>query len=208
MFFDRRGANTLPVQGWFVRFGRFDHARTRLGAAAEAEPDLAAAYESLGFLAANEGNSEQVRSFLERAVTKGSDDPMVHFHYAQSLLASYSGTVRDIPDDVRTKAKASLRKTLDASPSHVDAARLYGFLCLFGENELEEGVAVVTKALEAHHGHAQLRFILGQLYAREGNYGPARSIFENLLARKISPELVAQVRLQLDWVVSKTNGRH
>jgi tetratricopeptide (TPR) repeat protein len=189
-----------------IAMGRFDDARARLSAAAEADPDLASPYEGLGFLSAIEGSADKARSFLERAVQNGSDDPVVHFHYAQSLLAPYGGTVHEIPEEVRSAAKASLRKTLDVSPTHVDAARLYGFLCLFGAGELEEGTAVVSKALEAHRGQPRLLFILGQLYARQGSYSPARTIFESLLARKISPELVAQVRLQLDWVVAKEKG--
>jgi tetratricopeptide (TPR) repeat protein len=189
-----------------IAMGRLDDARTRLGAAAEADPDLAAAYEGLGFLSAIQGQSDEERSFLERAVTRSSVDPMVHFHYAQSLLAPYGGTVQEIPEEVRSTAKASLRRTLEVSPAHVDAARLYGFLCLFGDGELQEGVDVVGKALEAHRGNTYLLFILGQLYARQGNYGPAHTIFENLLKRKIGPELVAQVRHQLDWVVSKEGG--
>jgi tetratricopeptide (TPR) repeat protein len=200
------GAADAQLGELLIAMGRFDDARTRLGAAAEAEPDGAAAYEGLGFLSSFEGNGDEARAFLEKAVAKGSDDPMVHMHYAQALLAPYTGSVKEIPDPIRTAAKSSLRRTLDASPTHVDAARLYGFLCLFAADDLQDGVDVVGKALEAHYGQTQLLFILGQLYARGGNYAAARTIFENLLARKISPELVAQVRMQLDWVVSKTGG--
>jgi tetratricopeptide (TPR) repeat protein len=182
--------------------GRLDEARARLSAAVEGAPDLPDAYEGLGFLSAIAGDSKSALSFLEKAVSRGATSPMVHYQYARSLLDEYSGTVSEIPEPVRASAGAALQKTLEADPSNADAARLYGFLRLFG-GSAQEGVDVVTKALEKNQGNAYLLFILGQLYARQENYSAARAIYEHLIVRKLDPEMIASVRRQLDWVIAK-----
>jgi tetratricopeptide (TPR) repeat protein len=190
-----------------VAMGRYDEARVRLAASAEAEPARPDAFEALGFLDSIEGNRERSRSYLEQAVAKGSTNPMAHFSYTQSLLSDYTGTVMEIPTTIRESALDSLRKTLAAEPFHSDAARLYGFLSLFGTTEdFADGRAVVGKALERHRGHAQLLFVLGQLYAKQENYTAAKVIYENLLARELSPDLVAMIRHQLDYVLVKTGA--
>lgn len=185
-----------------VAVGRFDEARARLSAAVEAAPDLPDAYEGLGFLYAVERNSENARSFLERAVAKGAGSPMVHYHYAR-LLLDQDGGGGQIPEPVRARALTSLARTLEADPSHADAARLFGFLRLF-DGSAQEGVDVVKKSLEANPENPYLLFILGQLYGRQENYSAARAVYEHLLSRKLDPELVADVRRQLDWVIAKS----
>ena len=133
-------------------------------------------------------------------------NPMVHYHYAQTLIDGYREG-HEIPKEVRSRAAASLEKTLASAPSHVDAARLFGFLCLFDDAMLERGTTVVNKTLESHRGNSWLLLILGQLYSHQGKYAEARTIFENLLGRKLDAELVAQVRRHLDYVLSRLGSR-
>ncbi len=186
-----------------IAVGRLDEARARLEAAVEAAPDVPDAFEGLGFLYSVEKDSKSALSFLEKAVAKGATNPLVHYHYARILIDQYRGASSAIPESVRASALSALQKTLEADPSNADAARLFGFLRLF-DGRAQEGVDVVKKALETNPGNAYLLFILGQLYARQENYSAARAVYEHLLARKLDPEMVADVRRQLDWVIAKT----
>ena len=172
-----------------IAVGRFDDARARLSAAVEAAPDLPDAYEGLGFLSLVEGNTEEALSFLERAVAKGSSNPIVHYHYANFLLDQNAGG--EIPEPVRARALASLSRTLEAYPSHSDAARLFGFLHLYG-GSAQDGVDAVRKAQVTNPENPYLWFILGQLYARQENYSAARAIYEDLLSKKLDPSFVAE----------------
>ncbi|HJS75056.1 MAG TPA: hypothetical protein VJ921_12270, partial [Vicinamibacteria bacterium] len=158
----------------------------------------------LGLLSLVEGKSEDGLSFLERAVDKGSSNPVVHYHYARALLDA-NPKAGEIPEPVRAKASASLLKTLEADPSHAEAARLFGFLRLF-DGSAQEGVDVVKKALEGSPENFYLWFVLGQLYGRQENYSASRAIYEDLMTRKLDPGFVAEVRRQLDWVVAKTGS--
>jgi len=182
--------------------GRIDEARARLEAAVEAAPDVPDAYEGLGFLYAAEKDSRSALTFLEKAVSKGASSPVVHYHYARILIDQYRGAGSETPETVRATAASALQKTLEADPSNADAARLFGFLRLF-DGSAQEGVDVVKKALETNQGNAYLLFVLGQLYARQENYTAARAVYEHLLSRKLDPQLVADVRRQLDWVLAK-----
>jgi tetratricopeptide (TPR) repeat protein len=186
-----------------IAVGRRDEARARLSAAVEAAPDAPHAYEGLGVLSLVEGNQEQALSFLERAVARGSSSPVVHYQYANALLDQNRG--KEIPEAVRATASTSLSRTLEADPSHPDAARLFGFLRLF-DGSTQDGVAVVKKALETHPDNPYLWFVLGQLYAKQENYSASRAIYEDLLERKLDAAFVADVRRQLDWVVARTGS--
>jgi hypothetical protein len=53
-------------------------------------------------------------------------------------------------------------------------------------------------------GSSPSQLVLGQLYSRQENYFAARAVYEHLLSRKLDPQLVADVRRQLDWVIAKT----
>lgn len=197
-----RAAADARLGELLIAVGRFDEARARLEASVEAAPDLSDAYEGLGFLAGIQGDSKSALAFLEKAVSKGTESPMVHYHYARNLLDQYRGPASEIPEPVRVSALSSLQKTLEADASHADAARLFGFLRLF-DGSAQEGVDVVRKALDANPENPYLLFILGQLYARQENYSAARAVFEHLVSRKLDSGMNADVRRQLDWVVSK-----
>ncbi|MGH9321739.1 MAG: tetratricopeptide repeat protein [Vicinamibacteria bacterium] len=188
--------------GLLIAVGRLDEARKRLESAVEAAPDLPEGYENLGFLYTLPRSPEKALPFLERAAEKGSTNPILHYQYAATLLDAYRGTASQFEEPARSSAKSALAKTLASDPSHPDAARLFGFLCLF-DGSAQEGVSVVKKALEANDGHPQLLFILGQLYGRQENYSAARAIYEHLLSRKLEPEMVAGIRQQLDYVVGR-----
>ena len=185
-----------------VAVGRRDEARRRLSAAVEANPDVPDAYEGLGFLATVEQDSKSALAFLEKAVAKGATNPQVHYRYARVLMDQYSS---EPPEPVRAQALAALQKALGADPSNADAARLFGYLRLL-DGSAQEGVDVVKKALEANPDHVGLLFILGQLYGRQENFSAARAVYEHLLARKLDPGMVADVRRQLDWVVARMSN--
>jgi cytochrome c-type biogenesis protein CcmH/NrfG len=155
----------------------------------------------MGFLSVVENDSTSAASFLEKALSRGATNPMAHFYYARALLETHPNG-SEIPEPVRASALSALQKTLQADPTHAESARLFGFLRLF-DGDPQEGVDVVKKALDANGGNPYLLFVLGQLYGRQENYSAARAIYENLLSRKLSPELNADVRRQLDWVVAK-----
>jgi cytochrome c-type biogenesis protein CcmH/NrfG len=162
------------------------------------------AQQGLGFFYWVQQDWEKAASALQRAIQSGASDPMVHLHYAQALVRSLRGdSAEDIADSVRDPALASLTKALQAAPGHAEAARLYGFLCLFDPERTEDGVAVVEKALERHRGHTTLSFILAQLYSKKGDFPAARSIFQSLLKRKLEASLVASIRRRLEYVESR-----
>jgi tetratricopeptide (TPR) repeat protein len=203
--------SVLPAAAAEVRLGelqvavrRFDEARVRLEASVRAEPNLAEGHAGLGFLAWVSGEPKRAGQHFQQAIQKGSVDPMVHYHHARVLLRDYlEGTQETIPDPVRDEALKSLARTLEASPEHADAARLYGFLCLFDRARLQQGVSVVESSLKAHPGHTTLLFILGQLYERGGAEAAARTIFQKLLERKLEPSLLSDVRRRLEAIESR-----
>ncbi len=105
-----------------------------------------------------------------------------------------------MPAQDREQALALLATVVESSPDHTDAARLFGYLCLFAEARLEEGLDVVETALGKRRGNSNLLLILAQLFAKKGRVADAISIYEALLKRQLEPNTVAFIRRQLDFL--------
>ncbi len=190
---------------FLISIRRMEDAEQHLGNAVEADPELAEAYEGLGYLAFAKNDREQARGFFERAVNNGASGPTLHFLYAQTLVHTRAAD-GSIPQPGRQLAMASLEETLSVAPDHAEAAQLYGFVCLFEPEAYDRGISAVETALESHRGATGLLFILGQLYTKTGVYQSAKTIFEALLKRDLDASQVAVIRWNLDLIRARTGS--
>jgi tetratricopeptide (TPR) repeat protein len=180
---------------------RYDDAAEHFADALEAETDLTEVYESLGFLYLRRRDYAKAKGYLAMAVERGTDEPIVHYEYASTLLRDYlGGTVESIPDEILGAATSSLERAISSAPELADAARLLAFVHLVRDENLEEGIEIAEDALKRAPGHRRLLYVLGQLYSSAEYYSDAQKVFAHLSQTEDDPSMVADLRRRLDYV--------
>lgn len=183
--------------------GYLDEAEKSLAVSIEANPGQVTAYEAMASLRDRQGKTDEVAALLERAIRNGSTNPHVQLRRVQLFVQAHESTIADLADETTASVMDSLRFVVNEAPDLTDAARLFGFLALFHEESREEGLQIVTDALERDQGNSSLMFMSGQLRAKGGDYAGALGLYKKLLDRQLNSEFKAAVRRQYDFVDAK-----
>ena len=179
-------------------------AYTYLEKALQLDPDLAMAHASLGMAYFREGKVKEAYASLERAVAANSQNYLAHYYYAFTLshvspdeivsAGSYSA-------EVAAKIRDHLQKAIALRPDFPESYNLLAFVSLVTGDGIDEAIASLKQVLNASPGRHELIYMLGQLYARKGDYKQARELLEQVIksnaeetVRKHSESLLSFIR--------------
>ena len=166
-----------------LHLGRTSEAAERLQAALALDANLAMANSSLGLLRMHEGKFAEAKQLLERAVAADSQNYLVHYNYAYAL--SHEGmdeqkTVSSYPPETAEKMRAELKKAIALAPNYTESYRLLAFINLVTDEELDESITLLQRALTLSPGRQDLGLMLAQLYLRKNDFKAARQLLEPL----------------------------
>ena len=171
--------------------------------ALELDPKLALAHASLGLAKVRGRKFAEAKQHLQRAVELNTQNYLVPYYYAQVLLDELSGGTRiiqDVPEATGKLMREQLRKTIALAPAFADAYRMLAFVNLITNEELNEAVALLKRALQLTPGREELGSLLGQVYLRQEKYDEARRVLEPLAKNAAAPHLREQAQTMLDAV--------
>ena len=173
----------------FLATTRLREARMCLEEAVRLDPDLGTAWEALGFLELEEGDSPRATIHLEKAIDLDAASASGLYRYAESLLEDYRGRVDSIPGSTAEKAASALRRSLALEPSARKSGELLAFLYLVRGERLHEAEALVDTALAVAADDPPLLFLRGQLLAKRGQYEDARKSLRRVVETSEDPRL-------------------
>jgi Flp pilus assembly protein TadD len=188
---DRAMAMARPLslaevhQRWgalFLANSRLERASACLEEAVRLDPELGSAWEALGLLALEQGNPEQAKLRIEKAIELGSASAPGLARYAEILIGDATTRIDSIPDDVARKARSALRQSLALEPSARRPLELLAFLYLVRGERLEEAASLIASALSVAPDDPALLFLEGQLLAQRGEYERAKESLERAAA--------------------------
>ncbi len=177
----------------FLATSRLREARVCLEEALRLDPELGSAWEALGLLSWEEGESARATTLLSKAIDFEGASAAGLYRYGELLLADYRDRVDSIPDPVAEKAAAALRRSLALAPGTRAPSELLAFLYIVRGERLEEAEALVASALSAAPGDPRLLFLEGQLLAKRGRYERARETLERVVEISGDARLRAEV---------------
>lgn len=184
---------------------RLSDAEARLQQAIAMEPGLAMAHASLGMLRMHQGRFDQARQSLERAVAANAPNYLVHYYYALALSQLAPGEQRLItsypPDDV-TKMRAELKRAIELNPDFPESYHLLAFVNLVTNEQIDESIAMLKKALSVSPGKQEYSFVLAQLYMHKRDFKAAREILEPLARNGSDPDISVHAQGLLDSLKS------
>jgi tetratricopeptide (TPR) repeat protein len=154
-------AESLAIRADFlVRNRRYAEARQMLDAALKANPKLAAAYESMGLLHAQQNQIEEANKWYSQAVALNSQSFFANYYYAANLMKG------KMDDDAASKAEASLRTAIKADPGFASSYDALALLFITRNRELEEARMLILHAVSLEPGNVHYRLRMAALLVK------------------------------------------
>jgi len=182
---------------------RYNDAESHLQQALTLSPELPMAEASFGMLRVRQGRLADARQFLEKAVAGNSQNYLAHFYYAYALSGlSFEGmqVVHSYSPEVAATMRAELRKALALKSDFAEAYALLGFINVVRNEEIDETIGLLKRALTMSRSNQRVIFMLAQLYMRKENFAEARQLLEPLARTSPDPELRQHAQSLLEGV--------
>ncbi|HYE74288.1 MAG TPA: tetratricopeptide repeat protein, partial [Blastocatellia bacterium] len=187
---------------WHLRYAS---AEQHLQKAISLDPNLASAHASLGMMQMYQGKVIEARQHLERAVSldRAGKNHRIYFYYAQALQYEQSENnktqlVSGMNGEKAKRMRAALQKAIAINPSFVESYNLLAFVNLVTNENLDESVAMLKRAMNMAQGKHELAFTLAQIYLRQQKFEDSRQLLEPLARSASQPELRQQAQMLLD----------
>lgn len=182
---------------------RLDEAAEKLGRALQLNPTLAMAHASLGMVRMKEKKIQEAKPHLQRALESNSSNYLAYYYYAYIISREYMGdgdVVSHYPDDAAALMRENLRKSIELKPDFAESHKLLAFVNLVRNENFDEAVTLMRKAIELSPGSEHYVVILSQIYLRQGNLPTARSLLATLAANSEDEEIRTTAQSLLDSV--------
>jgi tetratricopeptide (TPR) repeat protein len=154
-------------------------AETHLLRALQLDPNLGMAHASLGMLRFRQGQTDEARASLERAVAASSQNYLAHYYYAYTLSRQRPDDtdVRYTPEQL-ARIREHAKRAIALRPDYPESYKLLAFVSLVSSTEVKESIEQMKRVLKETPGNTGYMFMLGQLYMHEHDYQTARPLLE------------------------------
>ena len=182
---------------------RFNDAETYLQQALTLSPDLPMAQASLGMLRVRQDRLNDARQYLEKVAAANSQNYLTHFYYAYALsglnLNEYR-VVSSYPPDTAATMRSELKKAIALKPDFPESYALLGFVNVVRNEEVDETIELLKRALNISRANHRILFMLSQLYIRKQRFAEARQLLEPIAHNSPDPEMRQQAEALLQGV--------
>jgi tetratricopeptide (TPR) repeat protein len=185
---------------------RLDEADTYLQRAIALEPNLAAAHASLGMLRLRQNRFDEARRHLERA-SHNSQNYLVRYYHAYVLSREGIGSDNFAKGYYEAETaqlmRAELKKAIELAPKFAEAYRLLAFVNLVRDEQLDESIALLERAIALSPRRQEFTLLLAQIYLRQEKFEVARQTLAPLVVSSTNAQIRAQAQALLAAVASK-----
>ncbi|HMQ05367.1 MAG TPA: DUF1570 domain-containing protein [Pyrinomonadaceae bacterium] len=188
------------------RIGREPEAESYLRAALDEDPNLTIANTSMGMMLMYKKRLEEARSYLERAVEKGSDN-FVALYQLAFLISQESkgefGFVSSFSLGQADRIRDLLRRAIKMNPDFTESYELFAFVSLVSDDGFDEAVEGMLKAISLRPDDRRYAVRLAELYLRKNRFDDATRIASNAEKEAEDERVKDQARLLLDRINTK-----
>ena len=162
---------------------RIDDAEPFLRTALSLNPESSMANTSLGMVKIRQRKFDEAKGFLEKAIAQDPKNHLAFYRYAYLLSRADRdefGYVNKFETATATKIRDSLKKAIALNPSFAESYELLAFVNLVNNEELDDAVTQLQKALKYQPGNMRYAIRIAEIYLRQQKFKEARSIAEKL----------------------------
>jgi tetratricopeptide (TPR) repeat protein len=162
-------------------------AEPRLQQALELDPNLTMARASLGIVKVRQGQIDQAKQDLQKAVAGNSRNYLTHYYYAYVISREGMDSANMVhgyaPADAATM-RAELKKAIELKPDFPESYSLLAFVNAVTGEDLDESIGLLKRALALSPGRQDISLHLAQIYLRQQKLDLARQTLEPLRSAK------------------------
>jgi len=174
---------------------RADDAEPYLQKAVALEPASSMANTTLGMVKMHQRKYDEAKKYLEKAVFGGQNNHLALYRYAYLLSRENRdefGYVASFPAEKSAKMRELLKKAIAINPSFTESYELLAFVNLVNNEQLDEAVGYLQKALKYQPGNQTYAVRIAEIYLRQQKFAEAALIAEKIAKTADEPELKAQ----------------
>lgn len=189
------GATNAYLGDLLYHTNRADDAEAYLQKAIAAEPKSSMANTTLGMVKMRQKKYDEAKTYLDRAI---SEDQRNHRAFYQSayLLSREDrdefGYVSAFPSDKSGKMRELLKKAIQINPSFTESYELLAFVNLVNNEELEESIEYLKKALQFQPGNQRYALRIAEIYLRQEKFDEAGKLAGRIAATTDDGEVKAR----------------
>ncbi|HEY5838275.1 MAG TPA: tetratricopeptide repeat protein [Pyrinomonadaceae bacterium] len=179
---------------------RFNDAETYLQKALSLNPDLPMAHASLGMLRVRQHRLAEAKPYLEKAIAKDSQNYLAHYYYAlalSGLSTTEYRTMSSYAPETAAAMRTELKKAIALKPDFPESYALLGFVNVVRNEEIDETIELLKRALSTSRANQRILFMLSQLYMRKERFADARQLLEPIAQNSPNPEMRQQAEALL-----------
>ena len=171
---------------------RIAEAETHLQNALTLDANSVLANTALGLVKAKQRNFPDAKKYLEKAVSLDDKNYLVQYQYAYALSRegmSESDFVTNYTGENAAKIRQALKKSIALNPNYAESYGLYAFVSIVQNEELDEALNLMNKAVALAPGNQWYQLRVAELYLRKQDFTNARRIAEKVVQTADEPAL-------------------
>ena len=182
---------------------RGDDAVPFLENALRIDPNLSMASLSLGMVKLDQREFDEAKSLLETAVSQDQSNHLALYRYAYLLSREARdefGFVRSFSPATAAKMRELLKKSISINPEFPSSYDLLAYVNLVNNEELDESIVYLRKALQYHPGKQEYALRIGEIYSRQRKFAEAAAIAEKIAKTAENDEVKSRAESLLSSV--------
>ncbi len=177
--------DALAVQGDLLyHTNRLDEAEKVLNESLALDANSSDANTTLGLLKMRQKKFAEAKTFLEKAIQADAQNYLAYYSYAYALsregMTDYGFASGFKPADA-DKMRENLRKAISLNPNFAESYHLFAFINIVRNEELDESVEMIKKALAIAPGNQWYALRLAEIYMRKEDFKNARQIAQKII---------------------------
>ncbi len=171
---------------------RVDDAEAFLRSALAVQPDLSMANTTLGMVKLRQRKYDEAKTFLEKAIAQNPRNHIAYYQYAELLSREGRdefGFVSKFQPTTAARIREMLKKAIELNPAFTESYELLAFISLITNDELDDAVVQLRKALKYQPGNTRYVMRIAEIYLRQEKYKEAATIAGRLAKSADSDEL-------------------
>ncbi|HYJ91699.1 MAG TPA: tetratricopeptide repeat protein, partial [Pyrinomonadaceae bacterium] len=158
---------------------RADEAEPFLLTALKLDPNLSTANTTLGMVKMRQRKFDEAKQYLEKATVGDQKNHLAFYNYAFLLSREGRdefGYVRQFPKETADKMRQALKQAIAIAPNFTESYELLAFVALVNNDQLDEAVTMLQRALRMQPGNERYAMRLAELYMRQDKFDEAAAI--------------------------------
>jgi tetratricopeptide (TPR) repeat protein len=188
---------------------RLGDAETLLQQVLTLNPDSSLAQTSLGLVKMRQKNFDEAKKYLEKAVQSDSSNYLAHYSYAYVLSreamngGNFAGGLE--PESAE-KMRQALKKAIALNAGFAESYDLFAFISVVRNENLDEAVLYMKKALQIAPGNQQYMIRAAELLMRKKEFAEAKVIAQKVVETADEPQLKSYAQSVLSSINSYERG--